>query len=571
MTERSPIIASLLEPIEAPASIGARREVVAVSDAAVESRIAYGDLAQRALERCAALRALDLREGDLVMLAYPASIDFVAMFMGCVLAGVLPCAMPMPGKRMVDTTNSVIDVACALYRPRAIFTTDDCVPPLEAIAAARGVRLIGHSQLAAAAASGARPVVSQRAPGDPHHVQLTSGSVSNPKAAVISHHNVWSNVDGIVTAMNAHADTARTVLWLPLYHDMGLITLLTATHHKSALMLMQPTSFIRNPLGWLKRMAAFEATITVAPTFALRYCLRRFNEARMRGVDLRSLRNFLIGAEHVDEDTLHEFVRTFAPYGFSGRALQPCYGMAESTLAVTMQQVTALAPADAERALPFVRADQRDGTIRLSMGTPITGMQAEVRDATGRTLGEREVGEIMIRGSSVMLGYLAPAREAGVAAPAVAAVRDDGWLATGDLGYVADGQFFILGRMKEILIIRGVNHFPEEIEAAVADHAAISKDGCAAIGVRDEAQGTEQLVLLIETAPENVTATARAELQALLQQHVGFAAADLRFVAPGALPRTTSGKLQRLKCRQLFLDGAFAEALPDSASEAPAA
>jgi acyl-CoA synthetase (AMP-forming)/AMP-acid ligase II len=567
VTQRSPVIASLLEPLDdAPAArLAGQRELAFVSEAGQDSRITYRELAELALQRCAALQALDLRDGDLVMLCHPASIDFVALFMGCVLAGVVPCAMPMPGKRMLDTTTNVIDVACALYRPRALFTTDDGVAPLEAMAATRGVRLIGQAQVVQASRAGAPPRVAARSAGDPHHVQLTSGSVSHPKAAVIGHHNVWSNVHGIVGAMGSNPIDDRTVLWLPLYHDMGLITLLTNLHYKSSLLLMQPASFIRNPLGWLKRMATSAATITVAPTFALRYCLRRFHADRMRGVDLSAIRNFVIGAEHVDEDTVQEFARTFEPYGFHGSALQPCYGMAESTLAATMQQVGTRADAGGappSRALAFMRPDRLEATTRLSIGTPITGMAVAIRDAAGAELGERQVGEIAIRGSSVMLGYLPAAPEPGPgatagptaspAAPFASPVGADGWLATGDIGYVAGGHLFILGRMKEIIIIRGCNHFPDEIEAAVADHAAISKDGCAAIGVHDPAQGTEQLVLLVETAPEHATAAARAELQALLLQRIGFAAHELRFVQPGALPRTTSGKLQRLKCRQLF-------------------
>jgi acyl-CoA synthetase (AMP-forming)/AMP-acid ligase II len=559
---RSPIIASLLEPLDdstASGRLAGSREIRFIADSGHDSRISYRELAGLALQRCAALRALDLREGDLVMLSHPASADYVALFLGCILAGVVPCTMPMPGKHMLETTNDVIDVACALYRPRALFTTDDGRDRLAAMPAMRGTRLIGQTEVLQASSSGARPALTEKSSSEPHHVQLTSGSVSHPKAAVISHHNVWSNVHGIVAAMGSNPVDDRTVLWLPLYHDMGLITLLTNIHYQSTLLLMQPASFIRNPLGWLKRMATTGATITVAPTFALRYCLRRFNAERVRGIDLGAIRNFVIGAEHVDEDTVQEFARTFEPYGLHGSALQPCYGMAESTLAVTMQQVGARgerhAPAPRSE-LRFVRRDRFESRTRLSVGRPIAGMEVAIRDAAGLELAERQAGEIMIRGSSVMLGYL-PAAPRAAAAPPPPPVSGDGWLATGDIGYRAEGHLFILGRMKEIIIIRGCNYFPDEIEAAVSDHAIMSRDGCAAIGVHDEAQGTEQLVLLVETAAECATAAARAELQALLVQRIGFAAQELIFLHPGALPRTTSGKLQRLKCREMFVAGAL--------------
>jgi fatty-acyl-CoA synthase len=550
VTSRSPVVDNLLALRDDRDA--AAREMSFVSDANVETRISYGELAELAIARAAALRALDLRPGELVMLSYPASIDWISLFLGCVLAGVVPCTMPMPGKRLVDTTSHVIDVAAGLYRPRAIFAGDDLLDALRAMPAARAARLIGQTEVARASAAGAPPLV-HRAASDPHHVQLTSGSVAHPKAAVISHASVWANVQGVLGALGSDPALDSTVLWLPTHHDMGLITLLTNLHFKSTQQLLQPSSFVRNPLGWLKRIATRRATVTVAPTFALRYCLRRFNADRMAGSDLGSLRNFVIGAEHVDPETVDEFARTFAPYGFDSAALQPCYGMAETTLASTMQRVGT----DRVRrpAMAFVRADRlptdRDGKLRLSVGVPIAGMAVEIRDPGGAVVGDRAPGEIMLRGSSVMSGYLAMAGQPALASP----IRADGWLATGDIGYLADGELFILGRMKEIIIIRGCNYFPDEIEAAVADHAVISKDGCAAIGVHDAAQGTEQLVLMIEAEPERVTAQARGELQAMLLQRIGFAAHELVFVSPGALPRTTSGKLQRLKCRSMFVDG----------------
>lgn len=554
---RSPVVDSLLALRDGRDPAARVRELSFVSDANVEARIRYGELAELAVARAAALRALDLRPGELVMLSYPTSIDWIALFLGCVLAGVVPCTMPMPGKRLVDTTSHVIDVAAGLYRPRAIFAADDLLEALRAMSAAQGTRIIGQAEVARASTAGVTPLLAPRAAGDPHHVQLTSGSVAHPKAAVISHAGVWSNVQGVLGALGSDSVDDSTVLWLPTHHDMGLITLLTNLHFTSTMQLLQPSSFVRNPLGWLKRIAIRRATVTVAPTFALRYCLRRFNAERMAGVDLSSLRNFVVGAEHVDPETVDEFARTFAPYGLCSAALQPCYGMAETTLASTMQRVGTRAEHPAPRpAMAFVRPDEHDGKLRLSVGVPIAGMAVEIRSPDGNALGERAAGEIMLRGSSVMSGYLPMAGQPPLASP----IGADGWLATGDIGYLAGGELFILGRMKEIIIIRGCNYFPDEIEAAVADHAAICKDGCAAIGVHDATQGTEQLVLMVEAAPEHVIAQARGELQALLLQRIGFAAHDLVFVSPGALPRTTSGKLQRLKCRSIYLDRRATEA-----------
>ena len=542
----SPVLDSLLTPLKGS---GAERRITFVSESGHESSMSYAELMQQALERCAALMALDVREHDLVMLAYPSSEEYVALLLGCVLAGVVPCTMPMPGKRLLDTTNNVIDVACRLYRPRVLFTTDGCVEALRPLSAEIGMRVVGSSGVLEAAGNAPARLTTKGLEA-PHHVQLTSGSVAHPKAAVLSHRNVLDNVRGIARALDYDSEVDRTVLWLPLYHDMGLITLLSTLHHQSALTLMQPGSFIRNPLGWLKRIATSGSSTTVTPTFALRYCLRRFHAERMQGVDLSGCRHLVIGAERVDEETLREFVHTFAPYGFRGAALQPCYGMAETTLAATMQRVKELPePAPPANSLYFARSDeQAQGSV--SVGKPLDGMEVAIRDEQGLPLGERTTGEVFLRGTSVMLGYLPTQTE-----PAPTVVDANGWLATGDVGYVADGQLFILGRKKEIIIIRGLNYFPQEIEEAIADHPIISKDGCAAVGVHDDAQGTENLVLLIEAPAGDVTPAVRAQLQALLLQRIGFAAHDLVFVQPGALPRTTSGKLQRLKCRELFVAG----------------
>ncbi|WP_394843518.1 AMP-binding protein [Pendulispora brunnea] len=543
----SPVLDSLLAPLKGR---GAARRITFVAESGHDSSTSYADLMQLALARCAALRELDVHEHDLVMLAYPSSEEYLGLLLGCILAGVVPCTMPLPGKRLLDTTHNVIDVACRLYRPKVLFTTDGCVEAVQPLSGELGMRVVGSTGVLAASAAGKPPRLTEKTLEAPHHVQLTSGSVAHPKAAVLSHRNVLDNVRGIARALDYDSEVDRTVLWLPLYHDMGLITLLSTLHHQSELTLMQPGSFIRNPLGWLKRMASSGSSTTVAPTFALRYCLRRFNAERMQGVDLSRCRHLVVGAERVDEETLHEFARTFAPYGFRGAALQPCYGMAETTLAATMQRVTELPhPAPPAEALYFARSDaQAQGAV--SVGKPLAGMEVAIRDERGHSLGERATGEVFLRGTSVMLGYL-PTRTAQ--APAV--VDPGGWLATGDIGYVADGHLFILGRKKEIIIIRGLNYFPQEIEEAIADHPIISKDGCAAVGVHDEAKGTENLVLLIEAPAGDVSPTARAELQALLLQRIGFAAHDLVFVQPGALPRTTSGKLQRLKCRELLAAG----------------
>ncbi|MFM0738663.1 AMP-binding protein [Paraburkholderia xenovorans] len=544
-----------------------------VSDAGRDESISYRELAEQAFLHAGALRELGVRENDIVMLALPASVAHVTAMMGCILSGALPCTVPMPARRMASNATQVVEVASELYRPRLLVTTEACAVGLAPLAQRTGVRVIDETFLRAAMQPGSAPLISMKRDDDPHHVQLTSGSTSHPKAAVLSHRNVIANVLGIGGSVGFDiANGDGTASWLPLYHDMGLLTLLSNMHYRAPLLMMQPNSFIRNPLGWLKRVADARATTTSVPTFALRYCVRRFNEAAMQGADLSACRNIFIGGERVDEETLRDFARTFAPYGLDASALQPCYGMAESTLAVSMHRalhtgrvsgapyviadrIDKRALIDTQRALAIEHIDLADHTDHesvLAMGTPIEGMAYRIAGDRGETLDERSVGEVAVRGTSLMSGYLSAA-DRTIVSPCNA----DGWFMTGDIGYIAGGQLYILGRKKEIIIIRGSNYFPHEIEEALSADPAMQKSTCAAFGLFDEISGTERLIVVAEARAADANAQTRARFQQLLQQQIGFAAQEICFVEPGGLPRTTSGKLQRLKCKDLYASGAL--------------
>jgi acyl-CoA synthetase (AMP-forming)/AMP-acid ligase II len=559
---------------------GSQHRMTFVSDAGCDGSLTYRELAEQALFHAGALRELGVRENDIVMLALPASVAHVTAMMGCVLTGALPCTVPMPARRPTSTATQVVEVASELYRPRLLVTTEACAAGLAPLAQRTGVRVIDDALLRAAAQERIAPLISIKRDDDPHHVQLTSGSTSHPKAAVLSHRNVIANVLGIGGSVGFDpANGDGTASWLPLYHDMGLLTLLSNMHYRAPLLMMQPNSFIRHPLGWLKRVADARATTTSVPTFALRYCVRRFNEAAMEGVDLSACRNIFIGGERVDEETLRDFARTFAPYGLDMSALQPCYGMAESTLAVSMHRalhtgrvkgapyviadrIDKRALIDTQRALA---TDENDHETVLAMGTPIEGMAYRIAGERGETLDERRVGEVAVRGTSLMSGYLSP-EDCTIVSP----WTSDGWFMTGDIGYIANGQLYILGRKKEIIIIRGSNYFPHEIEEALGADSAMKKSACAAFGLFDDTSGTERLIVVAEARAADANAQTRARLQQLLQKQIGFAAQEICFVEPGGLPRTTSGKLQRLKCKDLYASGAL-ELTGVSASPAPVA
>jgi Acyl-CoA synthetases (AMP-forming)/AMP-acid ligases II len=482
-----------------------------------------------------------------------------------VLIGALPCTVALPGRLMADSPRNQIHVACQLFAPRLLIASESNTPALQSLLARMPVRVVSSAEVRVAASAGFPVRVERCQPDSGHHVQLTSGSTGRPKAAILSHRNVIANVRGIGGVVGYSAERGdASASWLPLHHDMGLVTLLSNLYYQAPLLLMQPASFIRNPLGWLKRMSSFGATTTAAPTFALQYCIRRYREASMKEVDLHKLRNIFVGAERVDEVCLRDFAQTFAPHGLSRSALQPCYGMAESTLAVTMHNTNfnydkqALAYVIADRidsgaVIDHWQARRADENTRrvetvLSMGRPIEGMQVAVKALDRSDAKDREVGEIFIRGTSVMSGYL-PA--AGQAEP----YQSGDWFATGDIGYRVDEHVFVLGRKKELIIIRGSNYFPHEIEDVIAAHPLLASGGnaIAAFGIYDEAQRTESLAIMIELDAKQAQIELRTQLQNQLRDKFGFGAHAITFVAPGSLPRTTSNKLKRLECRTIYL------------------
>jgi acyl-CoA synthetase (AMP-forming)/AMP-acid ligase II len=559
------MIDAILSAVENPQQ-GAERLITVIEESGEEKSISYAALAQKALSTAAALTGLGVRGNDLVILALPASIDQLLLLTGCVLAGALPCTVPLPGRLMADSPRNQIYIACQLFSPRLLIAADANTEALQTLLSATHTRVISIADVNVAASAGYPIHVARRNADSGHHVQLTSGSTGRPKAVILSHRNVIDNVLGIGGSVGYDAERGdASASWLPLYHDMGLVTLLSNLYYQSPLLLMQPSSFIRNPLGWLKRMSQFGTTTTAAPTFGLQYCIRRYREASMKDVDLSKLRNIFIGAERVDETCLRDFAQKFAPHGLSLSALQPCYGMAESTLAVTMHDATIAYDSaqlayvmpdhiDSGSLIEHSMARPADGSTRLaetvlSMGRPIPGMQIAIRTSAENIAREREVGEIYIRGSSIMSGYLPSEGQ-------TEHYQSGDWFATGDLGYTVDEHLYVLGRKKEIIIIRGSNYFPHEVEDVISSHPVLESGGnaVAAIGVYDETQGTENLVVMIEFEKNEEQTAMRIALQAALRDKFGFGAHAIEFVAAGSLPRTTSGKLQRLKCRDIYIE-----------------
>lgn len=347
------------------------------------------------------------------------------------------------------------------------------------------------------------------------------------------------------------------VSWLPLSHDMGLIGLSYALYHQIPLVLSDTTNFVRNPLSWLEWISQYRGTLSPAPNSAFQMCARLAALRPPRGLDLSSWRVALCGAEPVHENTLVQFTRAFAASGLNRVTPVPVYGLAEATLAVTISDIRAPfmvdhVDADAVASRGVATPAEPDGEHSLSLvcvGTVVDGHELRIVDENGTLLDDRQVGEIEYRGPSVIDGYW----HNDIANADLK--RPDGFLRTGDLGYLADGRLYVTGRKKDLLIIGGRNFTPNQIESFVE---AVAKStltpAVIAVGVPDQTTGTEALHLLLDTrlADEDSRRPLEARIRESLASAFDLTGVRMHWIAAGRLPRTTSGKIQRFQCRELI-------------------
>jgi len=384
-------------------------------------------------------------------------------------------------------------------------------------------------------------------------VQFTSGSTADPKGVMLPHRCVTANLDAMSEAARLQDDEVL-VSWLPLYHDMGLIGLLTLPMTTGReLVLAAPQDFLASPVRWMDWMSEFGGTATAGPNFS--YALAARALRRHPGLDLSRWRVGLNGAEPVDPDAVDAFAAAGAPHRLDARAVFPAFGMAEATLAVTFPEpFTGMAVDVVDRrvletdkyAAPVQEGSE--GCRRLArLGRPVPGLEIRIVDPVGGTvMRDREVGELEIRGTSVTPGYYRHPQ-------ATADAFHDGWLRTGDLSYTVDGELVVCGRIKDVIIVGGRNVFPEDVERAVGDVEGVRAGNVIAFGV-DSRKGKESLVVVAESRAEDLGAL-RRQVAERVRDAIGLPAGDIVLVAPGTLPKTSSGKLQRSLCRTRFVGG----------------
>jgi acyl-CoA synthetase (AMP-forming)/AMP-acid ligase II/alkylation response protein AidB-like acyl-CoA dehydrogenase/acyl carrier protein len=533
-----------------------------IGDAATH-RVTYGELAGRAeaLARGLAARvsAADGAPGGRVVLACPPGPDFVAAFFACLLAGAVPVPVQPPGRRadaarwqalMNDARPVCVLSAAPAWQPVRSLLDDG----LELIDVARPPRVEGDLPDVACEA-GALALL-----------QYTSGSTRAPRGVQVTHANLMYNL-GQIERRFGHGADSRGVIWLPPFHDMGLIGgILQPVFAGFPVTLMSPATFLRRPLRWLEAIQAARATTSGGPNFAYEYCLRRIAAEDRRRLDLSSWQVAFCGAETVRAGTLQRFADAFADAGFRRAAFLPCYGLAEATLLATsarsgqggqVLEVDSAALRD-HRVQPTAVAEGAQTLV--GCGEPADGSTVLIvdPDSAARLPADR-VGEIWLRGPGVCAGYrVADASEAAASDATFAARAPEGdgpWLRTGDLGFMHGGQLYVTGRLRDLLVIRGANHAPQDIEAtAEAAHDGLVTGACAAFPV--EHAGEEVAVLAAEvargvTAPAQLSEVASAVRRAVSEQH-GLQLHALLLLRPGGLPRTPSGKVQRTRTRALF-------------------
>jgi fatty-acyl-CoA synthase len=470
-----------------------------------ETLVSFAELYERAQRAAGGLRELGVERGDRIAIVLPTGPEFMDAFFGAVLAGAIPVPLypPLRLGRMEEFHRRTARMlrACGAR----LVLSDPRISRLLGVAVAEagpplGLRRVEHAQA----------LISPASPDDLLLIQFSSGTTVDPKPVALTHANVLANVAAIETIVPAD-DAQAGVSWLPLYHDMGLIgCLLLSVDRPGPLTLIPPELFLARPAVWLRAISRKRATISVAPNFAYGLCLRRVRERDLEGVDLSSWKFALNGAEPVAPAVLRRFSDRFACYGFDARALMPVYGLSEASLAVTFTP-----------ACRGPRAIAHGARELASVGAPLPGIDVDVRD-----------GRIFVRGPSVMREYFGNR-------DATDATLRDGWLDTGDLGFLQDGELFVSGRAKDVVILRGSNHAPQEFEEALDGVAGVRPGCAAAVGV-PTAEG-EQLALLVEAdGPADAE-----QIRARVTERTGIRPHEVHLLAPGTLPRTSSGKLRR--------------------------
>ncbi len=517
----------------------------------------FAELREDALASAARLVALGIRPKDRIALIAETVPEFAALFFGAIYAGAWPVPLPLPTS--FGGKDSYIDQLATQLK-----SSDPAMlihpPELSALAGAAaetiGVKALDWTAFGAGEASEGR--LPKARPDDVAYLQYSSGSTRFPHGVVITHRALLNNLAAHSHGMEV-VDGDRCVSWLPFYHDMGLVgCLLSPVANQVSTDYLKTEDFARRPLAWLDLISRNKGTtLSYSPTFGYDICARRVS-SQMDVADRFDLSRWRVagnGADMIRPDVMQAFVDAFGPAGFDAKNFLPSYGLAEATLAVSIMPpgegiVVELVE---ENLLAGGGPGERDRPQRyraiVNCGKPARDMEVAIRSDDGRTLGEREIGRVFARGPSIMAGYFRDEEATR------ACLDDDHWLDTGDMGYVSDGYVYIVGRAKDMIIINGKNHWPQDIEWAVEQLPGFKAGDIAAFAITTPG-GEETPAVLVQcrTSDEEERGRLRDMIRERVRAITGINCL-VELVPPRSLPRTSSGKLSRAKARNLYLSG----------------
>jgi len=551
--------------------------------------LTFGEL-YAAGNRCAAeLARRGVPAGGRVALMLPTSRAFFVTYAGILLAGAIPVPIYPPfradrieeyaARQSAILNNAEVCLLLTFRRAEAVAKLlRPRVRSLSGVVDAE--KLIEAADKAPPPSPGALPLhvtgSRVRQASDIALLQYTSGSTGDPKGVVLTYTNLLANIRAIGEAVQLGPDDVG-ISWLPLYHDMGLIgAWLTLLHFGTPLVVMSPLAFLTRPERWLQAFHKHRGTISAAPNFAYELCVRKIADKDIQGVDLTSWRAALNGAEPVNPETLERFAERFASYGFRREAQLPVYGLAESSLAVTVpplnrgplvDRVEREAFAAQGRAVPAAPDDETTIAF-VSSGKALPRHEVLIVDEHGDEVPERTEGFLWFRGPSATSGYYRNSKATESLLPQGPATAPDeyAWINSGDRAYRAEGEYYVTGRVKDIIIKGGRNLYPHEVEELAARAEGIRKGCIVAFGLKDEASGTEKMVVVAETRERDSArrAALASTVTDLVSRGLGLPPDRVELIPPGSIPKTSSGKLRREETKQLYLAGTL------SAARAPA-
>lgn len=566
LSETPDSVGTLLEMLEWHVQHHPKRPHVQLyGDADASESITYSGLNQGARALAAGLQGMGVLPGQTVAIMLPTSRDYLFSFFGILLAGAVPVPIypPLRPSQLEDH----------LRRHAGILANAESVL-LITLEKAQGVahllksqvdtlrEVVTPEQLATPKSKFIRPAVRSE---DIAFLQYTSGSTGAPKGVILTHADLLANIRAMGNAV--HADSTDVfVSWLPLYHDMGLIgAWLGSLYFGMSLILMSPLAFLTQPRRWLWTIHRHRGTLTAAPNFAYELCLSKLCDQDLEGLDLSSLRLAFNGAEPVSPSTMRHFSERFASYGLRRQALAPVYGLAEAAVGlafpppergVLIDRVRRDAFTASGAAIPAADTDS-DFLEFVACGQPLSGYQVRIIDAAGRELPERREGRLQFQGPSATQGYLHNER-------ATLKLIDGAWRESGDRAYVAGGDVFLTGRVKDLIIRGGRNIYPYEVEEAVGNIAGVRKGCVAVFGSVDAAAGTERVIVVAETreTQDGEREALQQKVQDVATDILGTPPDEVLLVPPHTVLKTSSGKIRRAAVRELFETGRIGQQPP---------